>query len=268
MLLRSENPKSRLSKYPVIREMTDSINTMAAELDKTEILRSDFINNFSHEFKTPIVSIAGFAKLLKEGSITEEEKAEYIGVIEEESKRLAEMATKVLELTKIENQTILSDIEEYNLSEQIRTCFLLLESKWDKKQIDFSLDFREHYITANEALMKEVWINLLDNAIKFTTVGGKVTVEIEDFETFCTVRISNTGSTISKEDCKKVFNKFYQADSSHSMKGNGIGLAVVKRIVDLHHGKIFVESADDLTTFITEIPKKQSYSVGDTTYFG
>ncbi|MBP5184220.1 MAG: HAMP domain-containing histidine kinase [Lachnospiraceae bacterium] len=251
--------KNRFSHFPVVKEMTDSFNTMASELDKTEILRSDFINNFSHEFKTPIVSIAGFAKLLKEGNLSEEEKREYINVIEEESLRLSEMATKVLELTRIENQTILSDIAEYNLSEQLRTCFLLLENKWESKEIDFSLDFREYNIKANENLLKEVWLNIIDNAIKFTTVGGSVKIEIEDEDPYIAVKITNSGSFITDEDKKKIFSKFYQADASHSMQGNGIGLAVCKRIVELHHGRIRVKSGEEGTTFITEIPKKQSY---------
>ncbi len=254
------DPPGRFTRFPVVKELTDSFNTMASELDKTEILRSDFVNNFSHEFKTPIVSIAGFAKLLKEGNLSKEEEQEYINVIEEESMRLAEMAKKVLELTKIENQTILSDIAEYNLSEQIRTCFLLLESKWESKEIEFSLDFREHNIMANEALMHEVWINLLDNAIKFTTVKGFVKVDVDDNDSYITVKIMNTGSTISEEDKKKIFSKFYQADPSHATEGNGIGLAVCKRIVELHHGILDVDSGDGKTTFIVEIPKKQSYS--------
>jgi len=123
-----------LGKHPTMKELTDSFNTMAQELGHTEILRSDFINNFSHEFKTPIVSIAGFAKLLKRGDLTEEQKAEYTDIIEEESLRLSAMATNVLNLTKVENQTILTDVKNYNLSEQIRSCILLLEEKWTKKE--------------------------------------------------------------------------------------------------------------------------------------
>ena len=253
------NPKQSFARYPVVEELSESFNTMAAELDKTEILRSDFVNNFSHEFKTPIVSIAGFAKLLKEGELSEEEKKEYISIIEEESVRLAGMATKMLELTKVENQTILSDVSEYNLSEQIRTCLLLLENKWEKKDIEFSLEFNEFNVVANEGLLKEVWINLLDNAIKFTTRGGTVGVKIEESGPLLRVAVSNTGSTIPEEERKTIFNKFYQADRSHSTQGNGIGLPVAKRIVELHHGRIEVMSEDNVTTFTVEIPKTQLY---------
>jgi len=250
------NPTGHLAKIPVVEELTESINTMAAEMDKTEILRSDFVNNFSHEFKTPIVSIAGFAKLLKEGDLTEEEKKEYINIIEEESLRLSDMATKVLELTKIENQAILSDVKSYNLSEQIRNCFLLLENKWSVKELDLGLEFHEQNIVANEGLMQEVWLNLIDNAIKFTPYGGMVSAEIESRPQSVLVKIINTGSTISEQDKERIFNKFYQADVSHSAVGNGIGLAVVKKIVELHGGHVSVESENDVTSFMVELPQK------------
>jgi len=157
---------SIMRRYPAFREVSDSFNKMAEELESTEMLRSDFINNFSHEFKTPIVSIAGFAKLLKRGNLSPEQQ-EYLNIIEEESLRLSYMATNVLSLTKVENQTILSDVTEFNLSEQIRSCVLVLERKWSSKNLDLQLDFDEYKICANEELLKQVWINLLDNAIKF-----------------------------------------------------------------------------------------------------
>lgn len=250
-------PTGHLARIPVVEEFTESINTMAEELDKTEILRSDFVNNFSHEFKTPIVSIAGFAKLLKEGDLSEEEKKEYINIIEEESLRLSDMATKVLELTKIENQSILSDVKLYNLSEQIRNCFLILESKWSEKELNLGLEFHEQNIVANEVLMKDVWLNLIDNAIKFTPFGGMVSAEIENKSHSVLIKIINTGSTISEQDKERIFNKFYQADVSHSTVGNGIGLAVVKKIVELHGGRISVESANDITSFVVELPQSE-----------
>ena len=160
------NAGSIMRRYPAFRDVSDSFNKMAEELESTEMLRSDFINNFSHEFKTPIVSIAGFAKLLKRGNLTQEQQQEYLSIIEEESMRLSYMATNVLSLTKVENQTILTDVTEFNLSEQIRSCILMLERKWDSKNLDLQLEFEEHQICANEELLKQVWINLLDNAIE------------------------------------------------------------------------------------------------------
>ena len=244
-----------LSKHPTIVELTDSFNRMASELQSTEMLRSDFINNFSHEFKTPIVSITGFAKLLRKGNLPEEKKEEYLRIIETESLRLSQMATNVLNLTKVENQTILTDITEFNLSEQIRSCILVLSEKWEQKEIEYIIDFDEYNISANEDLLKQVWINLLGNAVKFSPTGGMIEVKITEQEETMTVSIMNTGSEIAPEHQKKIFNKFYQADESHSSEGNGIGLAIVKLITELHDGTVSVSSGNGSTTFTVVLPK-------------
>ena len=241
---------------PAFTELSDSFNTMAQELESTEMLRSDFINNFSHEFKTPIVSIAGFAKLLRHGNLTEDQKQEYLAIIEEESLRLSAMATNVLNLTKLENQTILTEVTTYNLSEQLRSCVLLLEEHWSKKNLSLELEFDEYNISANEEMLRQVWINLLDNAIKFSPSTGEVRIEI--FETCHTIRVSitNFGSEIPPDKIDKIWNKFYQTEESHASLGNGIGLAVVKYIVDLHKGTVSVSSRDGVTTFTAELPKR------------
>lgn len=244
-----------MKRYPSFVVVSESFNKMSEQLENTEMLRSDFINNFSHEFKTPIVSIAGFAKLLRRGNLPPEEQQEYLKIIEEESMRLSYMATNVLNLTKVENQTILSDISEYNLSEQIRSCILLLENKWGKKDLELQLEFGEHTIRANEEQLKQVWINLLDNAIKFAPEGHTVQVSITEQGNKLTVSVRNTGSEIAPEHQKKIFHKFYQADESHSTQGNGVGLAIVKRITELHGGQVRVSSAKDVTTFTVELPK-------------
>lgn len=244
-----------LRRYPAFVAVTDSFNKMADELESTETLRSDFINNFSHEFKTPIVSIAGFAKLLRHGNPTPEQQREYLTIIEEESMRLSYMATNVLNLTKVENQTILTDVSEFNLSEQIRSCILLLESKWSKKNLDLQLDFDEHTVRANEELLKQVWINLLDNAVKFAPDGHTIQIRMTENENTLSIAIKNTGSEIPAESREKIFNKFYQADESHATQGNGVGLAIVKQIVRLHGGMISVSSENDVTEFVVELPK-------------
>ena len=244
-----------ISIHPVFAEITESFNTMAQELEGTEMLRSDFINNFSHEFKTPIVSIAGFAQLLKKGNLTEEQKEEYINIIEAESRRLADMATNVLNLTKVENQIILTDVSSFNLSEQIRSCVLLLENKWTEKNIELNIDFKEYKINASEELLKQVWINLIDNAVKFTPVCGYVEIKINPEQDVLNVSVTNTGNDIPMEKQQKIFSKFYQADESHSSEGNGIGLAVVKRVVDLHKGEVKVSSIDGVTTFTVSLPR-------------
>lgn len=247
-----------ISSHPTFQEIEGSFNKMAEELESTEMLRSDFINNFSHEFKTPIVSISGFAKLLKRGDLTPDQREEYLDVIERESLRLAAMATNVLDMTKVENQTILTDVTRFNLSEQLRSCvLLLLEGKWKAKEIDFSIEFDEHMIIGNQELLKHVWINLLDNAIKFSPEGGTVDVTIREQTDALAVTIANHGSEIPKEQLRKIFNKFYQADESHSMEGNGIGLALVKKITQLHKGEVSVTSENGITAFTVVLPKMQ-----------
>ncbi len=238
-----------LNLHPTFSDISDSFNLLAEELQNTEMLRSDFINNFSHEFKTPIVSISGFAKLLRKGNLTEEQREEYYKIIEDESLRLSYMATNVLNLTKVENQTILTDISRFNLSEQIRSSVLLLEDKWSKKNIDFNMEFEEFFVSANEELLKQVWINLLDNAIKFSFDYGEVGIFIESFDNKISIKISNLGVGIAKENLGKIFNKFYQEEESHSTVGNGVGLAIVKKVVDLHNGEVYAESDGEKTVF-------------------
>ncbi len=244
-----------LGKFSAFKELNDSFNRMAQELEGTEMLRSDFINNFSHEFKTPIVSIAGFAQLLRCGNVTQAQREEYLGIIESESMRLSQMATNVLNLTKVENQTVLTNVTVYNLSEQIRSSILLLSSKWENREIDFGLDFAEYNISANEELLKQVWINLIDNAIKFSDTPGVIEVDIQQQGEHTIVAVTNAGPTIPPEKQKKIFNKFYQADESHGAAGNGVGLAIVKRVVELHGGSVSVISGTGSTTFTVTLPR-------------
>ena len=247
-----------ISSIPVIKEFTTSFNKMAEELENTEFLRNDFINSFSHEFKTPIVSITGFANLIESGNLTEEQRVQYARAIREESMRLSSMATNVLLLTKVENQTILTNVSRFNLSEQVRSAVLLLEEKWTNKNVDLQLDFDEYMIEANEELLKQVWINLIDNAVKFVPRCGTVELEVfDEGENLC-VKVSNTGSEIPSEKREKIFSKFYQADESHATQGNGIGLAIVKRVVELHNGGVSVNSGNGMTSFTVTLPQKQS----------
>jgi len=247
-------------RLPWASELSDSFNRLAAELDNTEVLRSNFINNFSHEFKTPIVSIAGFARLLRHGGLTETQQKEYLDIIEEESLRLSQMATNVLNLTKVENQTILTDLTVFNLSEQIRSCILLLSGKWEKKNLEFLLDFGEETICANEELLKQVWINLLDNAVKFSPENSVIEVHIDrdEAEDQILVSVVNSGADIPSEKQKLIFNKFYQAEESHAAEGNGVGLAVVKRVAELHSGSAHVKSGGGKTAFTVSLPKRKS----------
>ena len=242
------------SRFSAGKEISGSFNKMAEELQNTEMLRSDFVNNFSHEFKTPIVSIAGFASLLRRGNLPEEQQKEYLEAIEEESMRLSSLATNVLNLSRIENQTILGQTNRFNLSEQIRSCILLLERRWSAKHLDLSLDFDEYEIEADPELLKEIWINLLDNAVKFTPEYGLIRVTIQPGAEGIRVAVTNTGSTIPPEKRDRIFQKFYQADESHATQGNGVGLAIVKKVVDLHHGQLNVSCDENSTTFTVVLP--------------
>lgn len=244
-----------MRRYPPYVGVAKSFNKMAQQLGSTEMLRSDFINNISHEFKTPIVSIAGFAKLLRRGNLSADQQQEYLTIIEEESMRLSSMATNVLNITKLENQTILSDVSRFNLSEQIRSCVLLLESKWVRKNLEFDLDMKEYQIRANEELLKQVWINLLDNAVKFSPEGGRIEIRVREETDRMLVSIQNHGPKIPEDKQDKIFNKFYQADESHAAQGNGVGLAIVKRIAQLHGGSVEVASSEAATSFTVVLPK-------------
>lgn len=231
------------------RTLSDKFNHMAEELGSVEMLRTDFVGNFSHEFKTPIVSIRGFAKALKWDDLTKEERTEYLDIIINEAERLSELSLNVLYLSKIENQTIITNKRCYNISEQIRRVVALLDHKFSEKQLEVLFDSDEFMITANEEMMKQVWINLLDNGIKFSPIGGKIAIYINPQNDNLSVKISNQGEEIPPEMREHIFDKFYQGDSSHSTNGNGLGLAIVKKIIDLHNGRIIVHSSKNGSTF-------------------
>ena len=247
----------RMDLVPAFLQVEESFNKMAEELGDTEMLRQDFINNFSHEFKTPIVSIAGFAKLLQRADLDGDQRREYIDAIVEESRRLSDMATNVLKLTKVENQAILTGVSRYNLSEQLRSAVLLLEDQWTAKHLELDMEFPEVSITANEDMLREVWINLVQNAVKYSPDYGPVQVRVEDGESSVRVRVANSGE-IAPEHLGRIFQKFYQADRSHFSAGNGVGLAIVKRIVELHGGTVRAESAGGAVIFTVELPKGES----------
>jgi signal transduction histidine kinase len=237
-----------------LQNLNSSFNHMAEELGSIEMLRSDFVNNFSHEFKTPIVSVRGFAKILKYEDLTKEERDEYLDIIIYESERLAELATNVLNLSKVENQMILKDKTCYNGSEQIRRIIAILENKWAEKNIEILFDYDEINVCGNEELLNQLWTNLLDNAIKFSPENSTITINISQKPEKITITFTDQGIGISQGAADRIFDKFYQGDTSHATKGNGIGLTIAKRIVELHEGSITVKSNDIGTSFIVELP--------------
>lgn len=230
-------------KHPrEFRELSESFNQMTDELSSIEMLRSDFINNFSHEFKTPIVSIMGFAQLLKKGNISKEERSEYLDIIISECKRLSDLSTNVLNLSKVESISMLSDTAPFPVSEQIREAILQLEQKWEKKEIEFDLHLKDCKLTGRSDLLKQVWVNLIDNAIKFSSSGGKIEIRTYQKDSFFYFQICDNGIGMDAQTQEQIFDRFYQGDLSHSTEGNGLGLSLVQKIILLHHGTIQVNS--------------------------
>ena len=241
-----------------IGELTKNFNKMVKELNNMEYLSKEFISNVSHEFKTPIASIQGFAKLLKEDNLTDEEKTEYMDIIIEESDRLTNLANNIQSLSKIENKEILSTDQEILVDEQIRKCIVILNQKLEDKNIDISLEGENIKLFGNEDLLQQVWINLINNAIKYTNENGKIEINIEDGKNFVNIEIKDNGIGVEKEKQERIFEKFYQADPSRGTEGNGLGLAIVKKIIDLHEGKISLESeVGKGSTFKVMLPKNE-----------
>ncbi len=220
--------------------LISSFNTMAKELKSIEIFRSDFISDISHEFRTPLTSIEGYTKLLRDCS--EDERREYIDIIIEETKRLSILTTNILTLNKIDNQNIPTLVEDFIMDEQIRKAILLLENKWVDKDIELEIYLENIQYQGNSSLMYQVWVNLIDNAIKFSPKGGKIEIKLYEEQGNIIFSIKDNGIGISKEDQKKIFEKFYKSDKSRNSDGNGLGLSIVKRIIEIHKGKLILES--------------------------
>lgn len=250
-----ENKKSRKDEIGIL---TENFNMMVRELESNEYLSKEFMSNVSHEFKTPIASIQGFAHLLKEGNVSDKEKEEYIDIIIEESERLANLSNNIQHLSKLENKKGLIKKEKVAIDEQIRKCIVILNNKLEEKNIEIGMDEdKDVFLNVNEDMMHQVWINLINNAIKYTDNNGRIDIIIDEYKDKVTVEVKDTGRGIKQENIDKIFEKFYQEDSSHNSEGNGLGLAIVKKIVELHKGSIEVKSKEgEGSSFIVTIPKE------------
>ena len=229
------------SVFRDIRDSFDSFNLMVSELNATETLQTDFISNVSHEFKTPISAIEGYASLLQEHQQSPEEQAEYIDKILFNTRRLSALAGNILLLSKLDSQSIHPQRSRFRLDEQVRQCILALERKWTEKDVDFDVDLDSVDFTGYEGLLQHVWTNLIDNAVKFGPRGGLIRMRLIEEDGSVLFTIDNEGKSISDEDKSRIFNKFYQGDSSHESEGNGLGLALVRKIVAIHGGEVWVE---------------------------
>lgn len=252
--------KSRIptDKKTQITPIYEDFNKMCDELESVQLLRNDFINNYSHEFKTPIASINGFAEiLLEKDNLTEGERREYLEIIAEESARLSKLATDTTLLSKLASQHIISNTEDYDLGEQLRQCLILLSPKWMEKQQDFTGELTSTIFHGNKEMMQHLWINLMDNAIKYTPYGGAITLKNYIRDDKIMVEITDTGEGIGEEAQEHLFEPYFQADSSHSKQGLGLGLSIADRIVELCGGEISVSSIMGWgTTFTVILPIK------------
>ena len=246
---------SKFGNDETFREIVDCFNRMAQELSSVETLRTDFISNVSHEMKTPLAVMQNYGTLLQAPELSTQKRLEYAKGITESSRRLADMMTNILKLSKLENQQIFPNAERYNLGEQLCESLLQYESQWEQENIEIETDIAEDVtIHADRELLSLVWNNLLSNAFKFTPSGGTVTLSLEATERYAIVKVQDTGCGMSAETGAHIFEKFYQGDTSHATRGNGLGLALVKRVVDILHGEISVESAlGEGSTFTVKI---------------
>ena len=219
------------------------LNKMIDELSGVETLRTDFIANVSHELKTPLAVMQNYGTLLQNPDLTKEQSAEYGRAITEQTKRLSSLVMNILKLNKLENQQIYPNVERYDLGEQLCECMLEFESVWERKNIEIKANLEEEVcVEADRELLSLVWNNLLSNALKFTEANGTVSLSLRQDESLVYVEVKDTGCGMSAETGRNIFKKFYQGDTSHATKGNGLGLALVKRGIDICGGEISVSS--------------------------
>lgn len=236
-------PINSLSVDENFNAIIDCFNTMTEELGSVETLRTDFIANVSHEMKTPLSVMQNYGMLLQMPELSEQKRMEYAKGVTEGSRRLADMMTNILKLNKLEKQQIYPKTQEYDLGEQLCECLLQFENIWEEKNIEIETDIAENVMVNTDGeLLSLVWNNLFSNAFKFTPEGGCVSLLLKTTEEWIIVIVKDTGCGISSDVGAHIFEKFYQGDTSHATQGNGLGLALVKRVVDILQGEISVES--------------------------
>ena len=251
------DPMRRDGKKDEFEVLFDDFNTMTEELSSTETLKTDFISNVSHEMKTPLAVIKNYAELLQAPQVSDEDRAEYARSVEDAANRMTELITNILRLNRIENQKIMPELGRCDVCRQLADCLLPFESRWEEKRIEPDFDMEDSaYINADESLLELVWNNLMSNAVKFTEPGGSITVRERTENDKVIVSFADTGCGMSAKTQERIFDKFYQGDTSHATEGNGLGLALVQRVLMLHGGTIKVESeAGKGSTFTVTLPK-------------
>jgi len=236
-------PMRKDGKKDFVEVLFDDFNSMVQELASIETMKNDFIANVSHEIKTPLSIIQSYAIALQKDTLEAEERREYVQTIVEASRKLTTLVTNILKMNKLENQGILPEAKPFDLGEHIRRCAVAVEELWEKKNIGFEADLDEISVCYDESLLEIVWNNLLSNAVKFTNPGGKITVSLKAEDGLAVVSVTDTGIGIDKDIQKHIFDKFFQGDTSRAVEGNGLGLALVKKTIELLDGTITVDSA-------------------------
>lgn len=246
------------AKSEELKGLIDNFNKMVRELKNNETLKSDFISDVSHEFKTPLAIIQSTTQALQNEKLDEKTKSEYREILDKNISKLTSLTSNILYLSKIENQEIVPNKKEFSLDEQIRRCILSLEPKWQAKNVEFDLMLTNTVCYGSQELLYQVWQNLIDNAIKFTGENGKISISLTSDENV-TVKISDNGIGMTEETVKRIFDKFYQGDASHGKDGNGLGLALVSRILKISDGEIAVNSKIGKgTTFIITLRQENT----------
>lgn len=243
-------------KFDEYDKIMENINKMAEELNKNEVLKTDFVSNVSHEIKTPLSVIQNYSMILQNDKLSKQEKDKFLDEMISATKRLSNLITNILKLNKLENQKLDFELTKFNLGEELRLLVLNFEDLIDKKEIELACEIDDISVFSSKELLEIVWNNILSNAIKFTPEKGKISVELKENNGFAEVKIADTGIGMNKETGKHIFDKFYQGDTSHSGEGNGLGLALVKKVIDILGGEISVESElNKGTTFTVKIKK-------------
>ncbi|MGB4587887.1 MAG: HAMP domain-containing sensor histidine kinase [Clostridiaceae bacterium] len=231
-----------------IGQLTKDFNLMAKELKNIEYMRNDFVSNVSHEFKTPITAIRGFAKLIQDDN-PKKEITDYTEIIIAESDRLSQLSTNLLKLSDLDSKTLHVYSNPYSLDEQIRKIILMLESQWSEHHLNLDIDLEKIKYSGDEQLLFEVWLNLIQNAIKFSKPHGTIKIGLQNISDHIRFSIGNLGPMLTSEDKVRIFERFYKGDKSHTNEGSGLGLAIVKKIVEFEGGHISIESEERYTTF-------------------
>ena len=235
-------PRHPYGKYDEYDRIMENLNLLAEELSKTEILRNDFISNVSHELKTPLAVISSYASALRGGGLDKETQEKYLDTLVSTSKRLSRLVVNILKLNKLENSSIPTDVQKFDLAETLRECILGYEEVLDSKNLELDCDIDEAEINSDKSFLETVFNNLISNAVKFTPEGGKISISLKNNGGKVVVKVEDTGCGIDPQTGAHIFDKFYQGDTSHSSEGNGLGLAMVKRVIDILGGEISVQS--------------------------